>query len=147
MIEEILSNYGVAPAVISVLAGVFVVFLVVAIAAYIYFAIALQTTAKKLKEKDTWLAWIPIANLVLLSRLAKMHWWPALLVIGLFIPILNFLASLGLMVFTIIWTWKICEARKQPGWFSLLVLIPLLGSIWQFILWGILAWSDKPLIK
>jgi len=124
-------------------AGFMVAALLMFVAVYVYTALTLMTVAKRLKDKQPWLAWIPIANMVLLARLAKMHWWPVLLVIGALIPVVGFLFVIALAVFGIIWTWKVCEARKRPGWWSLLVLIPLAGSIWYLVMWGILAWSKE----
>ncbi|MBU0459714.1 MAG: hypothetical protein KKH52_01795 [Nanoarchaeota archaeon] len=117
--------------------------LLIGIGLYVYMALALMTVAKRLKDKQPWLAWIPVANLVLMARLAKMHWWPVLLVIGMIIPFVNFVAGIALLVFTMIWMWKICEARKRPGWWAILVLIPFVGGIWGLVMWGILAWSKK----
>jgi len=46
-------------------------------------------------------------------------------------------------IFTIIWAYKICEIRKRPGWWAILTIIPMLGWLWGFIMWGILAWGQK----
>ena len=52
------------------------------IAIYAYFAYSLQVIAEKTKTKDTWLAWIPIANLYLMAKIAKKPgWWLILLLI------------------------------------------------------------------
>lgn len=61
----------------------------------------------------------------------------------MFIPFVNFAASIALTVFTLIWFWKITEMRKRPGWLVLLQLIPFFGLIWGLVLLGILAWSKK----
>jgi hypothetical protein len=124
------------------LMGFLAVFVVIGIAAYVYFALALMAVAKKLKDPQPWLAWIPIANMVLIARLAKMHWWPVLLLIAVFIPIVGFVASIVLGVFMFIWMWKVLEALGKPGWWVLLTLIPFVGGIWQFIMWGIMAWGE-----
>jgi hypothetical protein len=108
---------------------------------YVYTSLAMMFTAMRLKTKNAWLAWIPIANLVLMANMAKRHWWPVLLLIAVFIPFINFIAILLLVVFTIIWLWAICERRSLPGWLALLTLIPWLGNLWMLILWGILAWG------
>jgi hypothetical protein len=121
---------------------------VLVIATYVYMGLTLSATAKKLRTKQPWLAWIPVGNIVLMSRMAKMHWWPALLicsVVLLIIPylgiVLFYIAMIVLGVFSYIWTWKICEARHKPGYWSILQLIPFVGGIWTFIMWGSLAWS------
>lgn len=128
---------GIGAAAIGLL--IFAAFMVLII--YVYSALTMMFTAQKLKTEPTWLAWIPIANLVLVAKMAKMHWWPVLLIIGAFIPYVGFLFSLALMVFYIIWLWNICEYRKKDGWWAILIIIPFLGSLWHLVLWGILAWS------
>jgi len=107
------------------------------IAIYVYFALAWQTTAKKLKHKHPWLAWIPIANFALILQLGGFHWaWVFLILI----PILGWIA---LFVLGIIATWRILEKRKYPGWFSLAIIIPEVGGILYLILIGFLAWGKK----
>lgn len=124
-------------------AGALTTILILWVATYVYMSFAVMHTGKRLKVKDPELAWIPIVGKPLvLSRMAKMHWWPVLLLIGMFIPILNVFASIAFTVFYFIWWWKTTEARNMPGWITLLTLIPLLGSIWAFVLWGMLAWKQ-----
>lgn len=121
-----------------------VIFLIITLVIYIYFSLTLMRVAQRLKKEPAWLAWIPIGNLYLMSKMAKMHWWPILLLFGSFIPYIGFFASILLTIFSLIWIWKICEYRKRPGWWALITLIPLFGwFIWPFIMWGILAWSKK----
>jgi len=116
----------------------------VAIGLYVYFALALSTIAKKLKFKNPWLAWIPVANLFLLPLLTKRHWaWGFLL----FVPFVN-------IVFLIICLWDLYEKRGVDGRWSLLVLghfapyatIPLLSLgafIANLLLLGYVAWGKK----
>jgi hypothetical protein len=65
-----------------VFGGILFIALAIGVAVYLYVAFALMTLAKKMKIERPWLAFIPVANLYLMSRMAKMHWWPVLLVIG-----------------------------------------------------------------
>lgn len=139
--EEVLNAMGLG-AVMGLIAGMFVVFLIVAIALYVYSALALMNIAKRTKTPNEWLAWIPIGNLVLMANIAKMHWWPVLLLIAFFIPFVNFLAMIALAVFVMIWLWKICETRGKPGWWAILTIIPFVGGIWMLIMLGILAWGE-----
>lgn len=110
-----------------------------AIGLYIYSAFALMAIAKKTKTEPEWLAWIPVANAVLISKIAKMHWWPILLmvpafifyVIGIFFYVFGS-ETLGIVMFSIaglamavfgvystIWCWKMFEAVQRPGWWSI----------------------------
>lgn len=116
-----------------------VVSLIIGLAIYVYLALAWMAIAKKLGFKYPWLAWIPIANLALIPILADKKWpW----VFIFLIPIVN-------LVFWIIWTWKIFEKRKYPGWLSLLPIgeiIPFIGwlfSIAYLVIIGVVAWADR----
>ncbi len=136
--------YNLIPAAwIAVILAFLAVFVVVAIIIYIYSSLALMTIAKKTKTEPAWFAWIPILNSYLLSRIAKMHWWPILLLIAFWIPFLGFIAIIIFWVFNLIWTYKMFEAVKKPGWWALLMLIPFFGWIIYLVLLGVAAWGKK----
>lgn len=120
-------------------------FIVIWLVLYIYSSLAMMYTAQRLKTQPAWLAWIPIARNALMPKMVKMHWWPVLLLVGslvfFWVAPLAWLLSIAFYVFYIIWLWKICEARKFPGWLAVLIIVPILGQIWLFVLWGLLAWS------
>ena len=128
------------PAQYLALAGaLLIVFLVVMLALYIYYALVWQTIARKLGYSKPWVAWIPIVNIILFPILAKKHWaW----VFILLVPFAN-------IVFMFIWMWKIFERRNYPGWLSLLPLlsiIPILNilvGIGYLVLMGLVAWKDR----
>lgn len=105
------------------------------IAFYIYFALALMTIAKKTKTENPWLAWIPIANIYLMTQIAEVSPWTMLILLAGFIPVLGGIAIMAVMIW---WWWKICEARDKPGWWSLLLLVPIVN----IIIVGVIAWSD-----
>ncbi len=103
---------------------------------YIFTALALMVIAKKTKTENAWLAWIPVANLYLMTKIAGVSWWTLLIVLfGNFIPILGGIAALAVMIW---WWWKIAEARNKPGWYGILMLIPIVN----LIVMAILAWAD-----
>jgi hypothetical protein len=82
--------------------------------AHVYMAVCLMFIAKKTNTENGWLAWIPIANIVLMCQIAKKPvWW---VVLGL-IPCVN------LVIFIILWM-GIAQARGKPSWYGLLMLIP-----------------------
>ncbi|MHA1703917.1 MAG: hypothetical protein ACTSWK_16805 [Promethearchaeota archaeon] len=115
--------------------------IVIALAFYVYFALAWMTIAQKLKHKRPWLAWIPIANFALILQLGGFHW--ALVFLAL-IPVIGWLA---LSILMIIAAWKIYEKRKYPGWLALAPLLDWItggiGSIINLIVIGFVAWKDK----
>jgi Family of unknown function (DUF5684) len=109
--------------------GVMMLFLfVVALAAYVYSSLALQTIAKKTNTENAWLAWVPIVNIVLMNNIAKKPtWWFVLWLI----PFVN------LVIMIIVWM-AIAEARGKPNWWGILLIVPMVNIIVP----GYLAWSD-----
>lgn len=108
--------------------GTFIVFLFFAAAMYVYIALAVKTIAEKTNTENTWLAWIPIANFVLLLNIArKPIWWIVLLLI----PLVN------IIIIVMIWM-AVAEARSKPSGWGVLMLVPGVS----FIVPGYLAWSD-----
>jgi uncharacterized membrane protein YphA (DoxX/SURF4 family) len=145
LVTQNVTTAGYDPAAMAglgaMIAGLIVFSIIASVVIYVYYGITVMFTAKKLSVEPSWLAWIPIANLVLMAKMAKMHWWPVLLVIGFIIPFVNFVAVIMLLVYYIIWLWKICEERGKEGWLAVLIIVPGLGALWNLVLWGILAWD------
>lgn len=109
--------------------GMFLTFFLGIVAVcYIYIALALQTIAQKTNTENSWLAWIPIANLILMLNIArKPIWW----IILLLIPLVN------IVIYIIVWM-GIAEARGKPNWWGILIIVPLVNIIVP----GYLAWAD-----
>jgi Family of unknown function (DUF5684) len=103
-------------------------FLVFGVGMYIYVALALQTIANKTGTLNAWLAWIPIANIILILNIAKKPlWW----IILFLIPIVNIVVAI------MVWM-GVAEARHKPSWWGILMIVPLVGLIVP----GYLAWAD-----
>ena len=94
----------------------------------LYITLALQTIAQKTNTANGWLAWIPIANIILMLEIAKKPiWWSSLF----FIPLVN-------LIMSIIVGMGIAEARSKPSWWGILLIIPVVNLLVP----GYLAWSD-----
>ena len=118
--------------------GLVIFVIAVTIALYVYMSLAFVAIAKKAKISSPGIAWIPgIGPLIIAFRTSEMHWWPWLLLIGYIIPIIGFIPLIIFSVFAIIWMWKMFEAIKKPGWWAILMLIPVVN----LIMIGIAAWS------
>ena len=113
----------------ALMAGGFLMFfLVFALAIYVYVALALSTIAEKTNTENGWLAWIPIANIILMLNIArKPIWWIVLCLI----PLVN------IVIMIVLWM-GIAEARNKPSWWGVLMLVPVVSLIVP----GYLAWSD-----
>jgi hypothetical protein len=98
------------------------------LAIYIYMALAVKTIADKTNTENSWLAWVPIANVILLLNIAKKPvWW----IILFLIPLVNIVIAI------LVWI-GVAEARQKPGWLGALMIVPVLN----FIVPGYLAWAD-----
>jgi hypothetical protein len=130
-----------------------------AIIFFFYSAFAFMSIAKKTKTEPAGLAFIPFANLYLISKMANMDWRPILLLLpilflfaisvffGITLPIfasLFLMASILLLtIFIIIWEWNIFKRMGRPGWWVLAIIIPVIGQYVFYILLGITAWGKK----
>jgi len=120
------SSDGTMPAIFA--GGMILFFLIFAAAVYVYFALALSTIATKTNTENPWLAWIPIANIVLMLNIAKKPiWW----IILFFIPIVSLVMAI------IVWM-AVAEARGKPNWWGILLIVPVVGLAVP----GYLAWAD-----
>ena len=123
-----MSDDQAAAAGVAFLGAFMMVFLVIGLAIYIYIALALSTIAKKTNTENTWMAWVPIIQIVLMLNIAKKPvWW----IVLFFIPLV------GLVMAIIVWM-AIAEARGKPNWWGILLIVPVVGIIVP----GYLAWSD-----
>lgn len=127
------------------IAKIFFFLAVFTLVAYVYLSLVTMRLAKKIGMARPWLAWIPVANFYLYSRMAGMHWWPVLLLAGLLVPGVWFkmLCLVVFMVFNLIWFWKIFIKVNQPGWWALMPIIPVFGWLIFLVLLGVAAWSGE----
>jgi hypothetical protein len=84
---------------------------------YVYFAIVLTAIARKAGVGDTWMAWVPLANIVLMCRIAGKPSWYALLML---VPLLN-------LVFLVLIWMGIAKARGKSPMLGVLILVPLVN--------------------
>jgi len=131
---------ALAGGILGFIAGMIILVLIISLAIYLYMGFAFMAIGKKAKLQTPGLAWIPILGPAIIAfQTSKMHWWPWLLIIGMFIPFVSFIFCAIFAIFIIIWEWKMFEKIKMPGWWALLCLIPVVN----LVLYGIAAWSKK----
>ncbi|NPE29367.1 hypothetical protein HNV12_15685 [Methanococcoides sp. SA1] len=88
--------------------------LIAAILLYAYFSYSLQVIAAKTQIGNSWMAWIPILNLILMCRIGNTS---IIVLLGLLIPLLN------LFIFAYIWG-EIAFATNRSRWYGLLTIVP-----------------------
>ena len=118
--------------------GMLIFVLIASVALWLYSSFVFMAIAKKAKYASAGLAWIPVIGpLIVTNRISGMHWWPILLIIGVFIPVIGGLFSLALTVFFIIWLYKTFEVIGKPGWLAILMIVPVVN----LVILGIVAWG------
>jgi hypothetical protein len=119
------ANTSLSPAAAG---SLLTIVLVCVLATYIYMALALQTIAVKTNTANAWLAWVPIANAILMLQIAKRPlWW----IILFAIPLVN------IVIVIMVWM-GVAEARQKPNWWGILAIVPFVNVIVP----GYLAWSE-----
>lgn len=146
-----------------------IIFFLILIILYIYISSAFSSLARKKEFSHPGVAWIPlIGPFIIMSNLAKMHWWPILLLVvsvifeiieisSFFLPLSFFmlqmispfknLLMLVFVMFAFIWMWKTFKAVNRSGWWVLFNLVPVLGNLIFLILLGVAAWGNKEIPK
>jgi len=80
--------------------------------------------AKKVGAKHLWMGWIPILQIALFFKMAKISLWAIFLML---FPVVNFFMPL------VLW-FKIVDALKKPPWLAFLMYIPLVNLIFLWYL-------------
>ncbi len=141
--SEDLIGSGILGGFAALIFAFLIFFIILAIALYIYTSLAFMAIARKTKTEPAGLAWIPaVGPAIIASKIAEMHWWPILLLIGFWIPFLNIILMIIFTVYFVIWMWKTFEAVGKPGWWAIFMIIPLLNIVYLVLL-GIAAWGKK----
>ena len=97
------------------------------LAVYIWLALCLYTIANKTKTPDAWVAWIPIANIYLMCKIAgRSGLWTFLF----FIPLLN------VIILVVVWM-DIAKVCNKESWLGILMIVPIAN----LIIPGVLAFS------
>lgn len=106
--------------------GIWIVSMIIGLALYIFMALALVKIGKELEYKNSWFAWVPILQSIMLFQLGNVSPWLLL------VPIVN-------SIFAIIAFMNLTQKR---GYDKVLGLIILTG-IGTYILLYLLAWKPK----
>jgi hypothetical protein len=108
------------------------------IALYFFISFITYAIGERFSIANIWLSFIPGANVYIMLRIAKLPWWL------IFFLILSIIPGIGTIIFGFIliyiW-WKIAERLGKPGWWSLLLMVPIAN----IVIIAIMAWGkDAP---
>ncbi len=115
--------------------GVVLVLFFIFAVSYAYSAFCLQLIAQKASQGPLWLAWVPVANLFLMCKIAGLKYQWLLILLASFIP---FSGPVAIAVFFVFLCYKIALSLNKPAWLGILMLVPLAN----FVVMGYLAFSD-----
>lgn len=101
-------------------AGGSIIGMLIGIAGYLFGSYCFYNIYHKLGEPNAWFAWVPILNNWIMYKAGDQSpWW----IIGLFIPLVNIVA----LVFLIIAFVNIVKKLGKNPWMLLLMLIPIVN--------------------
>lgn len=127
MLSVILQD-DMSGAVGGMIAGMFGLFLFLALAAYVFSSLCFMKIAERTNTENGWWAWIPILNILLMLNIARKPLWWILLFL---IPLVNIVIAIIVLV-------EICKARgKSP-----LLVIGFFIPVVNFVVLGYLAFAD-----
>ena len=83
---------------------------------YVYYSYTLMVIAGKTGTEGGWMAWVPIANIILMLKIAdKPLWWLAIMLL---------LPPLGTLICGILIWMTMAEKVGKPSWVAFLLLVP-----------------------
>lgn len=110
------------------------IIIIIFLITYIPMSLFTYLVAKRLGTPRAWMAWVPIVNIFLMSKMANRktsQFWLAL-ILGLF-------CGLVLFGFLIDWWMEIAQRLNKPRWLGVFAAFPYIG----FIFMGIIAFSES----
>lgn len=143
-----MGDYGSAAGWLAMAGIVSFIFLIIVVVFYVFKSLALYAMAVKRGIENPWLAWIPIADLYLLGLLVgemdlfgyhldNLGLWVPVAVIGSMIlgkiPVIGFLFSLALLVFWVMFFYKLFQMYAPDQAVVFTILSVFLFPIMLFI--------------
>ena len=105
--------------------GDFVWTLIIGLAIYVFTSYCFYAMLQKIGYQNPWFAWVPIVNSWATYEAGDQSpWW----VIGLFIPLVNIVAAIFLVVAFV----NIVKKLGKNPWLILLMIIPLVNFVVQY---------------
>jgi hypothetical protein len=114
---------------------VLLVILIISVGIYVYSSLCMAFIAQKTNQGPIWMAWVPVAQLMLMFKVANLSYWWLLIFFASFVPLIG---ALAVLAFSGYLYYKVALARNKPGWVGLLMLLPLAN----LVVLGYLAFSE-----
>ncbi|WP_088243026.1 DUF5684 domain-containing protein [Calothrix rhizosoleniae] len=109
-------NIGVSDSVINLIS------LIISLAIYVFTSYCFYNIYQKLGEPNAWFAWVPILqNWIMYKAGDQSPWW----LIGLFIPLVNIVAAIFLIIAFV----NIIKKLGKNPWLILLMIVPIVNFV------------------
>lgn len=96
--------------------------LIIGLAGYIFGSYCFYKIYQNLQETNAWFAWVPILNTWIMYKAGEQSpWW----IIGLFIPLINIVAFIFLLIAFV----NIVKKLGKNPWLILLMIVPLINFV------------------
>lgn len=109
---------------------------------YLYSSLCLHIIAVKTNTSPAWLAWIPIANIFLLCKIAAVNYLFAVgfiaAILLTLIPLVGIIFNFVILGLSVYLWYRIAAARNKPAWVGVLIGVPIIGLVFM----GYLAFSE-----
>ncbi len=102
--------------------GANIVALLFTLFSYLFGSYCFYKIYEKLGEENAWFAWVPILNNWIMYKVGgQSPWW----VVGLFIPVVNFVALIFLLIAFV----EVIKKLGKNPWLILLLIVPLVNFV------------------
>jgi len=97
---------------------------------YLYSSFSFFSIARKNQIGAPGIAFIPLIGPAIIAfKASDMHWWPWVLLILIFIPLIGFVAQIIFLIYVIIWCLKFFEKLNNPKGKFIILTIYILNLI------------------
>ncbi|KKP63698.1 MAG: hypothetical protein UR61_C0066G0003 [candidate division WS6 bacterium GW2011_GWE1_34_7] len=133
---DTVQDEAVVDGVLAAMMGYIAVVSLFGLAGYIFMSLALQKIGQEMKYENSWFAWVPILQNVMMFELGEQNPWLLLLFL---IPGIG---QIVVLIFTLLALMNITEKRGYDKVLAILIFVPFA----MYVLFYLLAWKPKEVV-
>ena len=133
---DTVQDEAVVDGVLAAMMGYIAVVSLFGLAGYIFMSLALQKIGQEMKYENSWFAWVPILQNIMMFELGEQNPWLLLLFL---IPGIG---QIVVLIFTLLALMNITEKRGYDKVLAILIFVPFA----MYVLFYLLAWKPKEVV-
>jgi len=133
---DTVQDEAVVDGVLAAMMGYIAVLSLFGLAGYIFMSLALQKIGQEMKYENSWFAWVPILQNIMMFELGEQNPWLLLLFL---IPGIG---QIVVLIFTLLALMNITEKRGYDKVLAILIFVPFA----MYVLFYLLAWKPKEVV-